>query len=360
VSLFPTQPLWTLALNSQLTVPPAYSRSRAFFAIEGDRIVAYDIDTGTQRWLTSAKPRVDLLATEDLLYVVEADRIRALSAMDGSEAWTVPFADKLAARPIVSESRLMFATQEGAVVVLDATNGAAIWRQHVAHAHAPLSAFADRIYLSSSDGRVLALRADNGTIIWTRKLGGAANGALAAGDRVFVGSNDNFFYCLNESDGTVNWRWRTGGDVVGQPVADDDTVYFVSLDNVLRAHLRTTGVQRWLRTLPLRPVGGPLRVGSTIVVAGLAPSVRGYNTSDGQAAGEQTTSGEIAAPLQLADAPTTVFPRMIVVSREIAKGATVLLLQRSREPSAVRAFAPLSNPITTVPKLILSDESFER
>ena len=72
------------------------------------------------------------------------------------------------------------------------------------------------------------------------------------------------------ADGRVDWRWRTGGDVIGMPVADERYVYFVSLDNVLRALNMVSGGQQWMRPLPMRPTWGPVKAGATIVVAGQA------------------------------------------------------------------------------------------
>ena len=119
---------------------------------------------------------------------------------------------------------------------------------------------ADRVYVPLADGRIVALRIDTGDVVWERRLGGPTTGLLALDDRVYAGSNDNFFYALDAADGRVAWRWRTGADVVGVPVVDERNVYFVSLDNVLRALSRRTGVQQWARLLPLRPTRGPLKL----------------------------------------------------------------------------------------------------
>ena len=54
-SLFPIRPVWTLALNNQLVAPPAYFESHAYFAIEGDRLVAYELETGSQEWIVPAQ-----------------------------------------------------------------------------------------------------------------------------------------------------------------------------------------------------------------------------------------------------------------------------------------------------------------
>jgi len=54
VSLFPVRTVWTLALNNQLTAPPVYDGSHAYFAIEGDRLVAYELEHGRQEWIAPA------------------------------------------------------------------------------------------------------------------------------------------------------------------------------------------------------------------------------------------------------------------------------------------------------------------
>ena len=120
----------------------------------------------------------------------------------------------------------------------------------------------------------MALRVATGDPVWERRLGGAPTGLLATDDRLYAGSTDNFFYALDSRDGRVAWRWRTGADLVGIPVVDERHVYFVSLDNALRALSRKSGVQRWLRLLPLRPTRGPLEVGGTLIVSGIAPMLR--------------------------------------------------------------------------------------
>jgi outer membrane protein assembly factor BamB len=119
------------------------------------------------------------------------------------------------------------------------------------------------VYVATDDHRVIALRSDSGEPLWQRTFGGPPNEIFADADRVYVGSENNFFYALMTKDGRVDWRWRTGGDVVGTPLVDEHRVYVVALDNVLRALARDSGVQHWMRPLPLRPITGPVRAASS-------------------------------------------------------------------------------------------------
>lgn len=349
LSLFPVTALWTLALNKAMTAPPAYDGTRGYFPIEGDRIAAYDLTRGTQLWVASAHTNMEPAAGDGLLFIVEPGALAALRASNGSIAWRLPFSETLAVPLVWDNGWLVAATSTGAILAFRASDGELIWRHDIgAPAHAQPALAADRVYVSTSDARVVALRVENGAPIWDHRLGGPPNEILALDERLYLGSKDNFFYCLNTSDGKEEWRWRTGADAIGRPVIDERAVYFVSLDNVLRALNPSSGVQRWKSPLPLRPASGPVKAGETIVVTGIAPTLRAYKAKDGKAAGDLAASGEIAAPPHVFDDLSHVLPLLIVLTRDIAKGATVTAFTRSFEP-AIATIAPLPNAITLAP-----------
>ena len=76
-SLFPTVPVWTLSLNSQIVVPPAFGDSQAYFSVEGDVVVAYSMPDGEQRWMVTSRPLLRPVAGEGLLFVVEQGYLTA-------------------------------------------------------------------------------------------------------------------------------------------------------------------------------------------------------------------------------------------------------------------------------------------
>jgi outer membrane protein assembly factor BamB len=346
LSLFPLTPLWTLALNNAITAPPAFDTTRGFFPLEGNQIAAYDLVSGTRLWVTSALTRIEPAAGDDLVFVVEPGVLAALHATDGHIAWELPLAETLAVPPVWDNGWLIAASTAGEVLAFRAKDGQLIWRRDIgAPAHARPALSGDRVYLPMSDSRVVALRVETGAPIWERRIGGAANDILALDERIYLGSQDKYLYCLNTEDGAVEWRWLTGAAVIGLPVVDERTVFFVSLDNVLRALNRSSGVQRWKSALPLRPASGPLKAGDTLVITGVSPPLRAYKVADGKTAGELSTAGELAAPPRLFTGPSQSFPILVAVSSDIAKGSTVVALTRSVEPAIV--------PITPLPNLIL-------
>jgi outer membrane protein assembly factor BamB len=348
-ALFPLRVVWTLALNNRLIVAPVYAGAHAYFAIEDDRLVAYELEHGRQEWIVQVRPLLDLASGDGLVFVAEAGMVTAIRASDGSTAWQLPVPGMLAVPPVWDNGWLILASRDGDVLAARGIDGHVVWRRSLgAPAHAPASLAADRLYVPVADGRIVALKVENGDPIWERHLPQAATALLALDDRVFAGSKDNFFYALEASDGRIAWRWRTGADLVGVPIVDERNVYFVSFDNVLRALSRNTGVQRWARLLPLRPTRGPLRVGDSVIVSGIAPMVRAYHASDGTPAGEFPSAGDVAAAPYAVPYPATGLPQVLLVTRDIAKGATATLFTRQLE-GPVRPFEPPSGAVWVIP-----------
>jgi len=351
LSPFPSRTHFTLALNNQLTAPPAYLEGHGYFPIEGDRIVAYELTRGVQLWIASARPIWAPTIGGDLLFVAQEDGLTALRTGDGSTAWTMPFPDRLAASP-VWDHEWLFVQTASEIRALRSADGTLVWRQAISGVRAAPVIDRERVYLSLNDGRVLALRQDTGVQIWQRRLGGPPNEILALDDRLFVGSNDNFLYCLETKDGAVAWRWSTGADVISRPVADRDHVYFVSLDNVIRSLNRRNGVQQWKKPLPFRPAWPPLKAADTVVVAGISGAPRAFLLKDGTGAGELTIdpASEIVAPLHAFTSATALGPMLIVVTRSIAVGDSIAAVSKAIEPTSV-PIAPLPGLIPiTVPK----------
>lgn len=349
LALFPLTPAWTVALNNAIEAAPAYEGARGFFPIEGHRIAAYDLTGGTLLWVASVPTVRPPTAGEGLLFVVEPGAIAALRGDDGSLAWELPFAETLAAPLVWDNGWLIAASASGDIVAIRAVDGHPVWRYSLGAAPAARPALAaDRVYLPTADARVVALRVETGMPLWERRLDGKPGEILALEDRLLVGAADKYFRCLRAEDGSDEWLWRMGTDTVGTAVADDETVFVVAIDNVMRALNIRNGVQRWKAALPLRPSSGPIKTGSTLLVSGVGPSVRAFNAGDGKPAGDVTTSGELAATVHLFEQRGQPLPTVVVVTRDLAKGAVITAFRRSFEP-ALAAVAPLPNPVPLTP-----------
>jgi outer membrane protein assembly factor BamB len=332
----PFRLLWSVALEGSPTAPPTFVDQRGFFSMDDNRLVARDLADGAEVWRVARSVTLQPAAGEGLLFVVEPGALVALREADGSVAWERSFSETLSAPLVCDNGWLVAATTTGTVLAFRATDGELIWRREIGvMASARPALAADRVYVPAANGRVIAMHVESGKPLWERRLGGKPDQLLALEDRLYVGADDNYLYCITAENGLVDWRWATGADVVGLPVADDQRVFFISLDNVLRGLDRRTGNQRWKRTLPLRPLSGPVRSGDTLIVSGIAPMLRVYFLKDGAPAGEMAADGELAsAPYALPEAEA---PTVLVVTRNIEKGAMLASFSRVAAPAPAAA-----------------------
>jgi len=122
------------------------------------------------------------------------------------------------------------------------------------------------------------------------------------------------------------------------------------MDNVLRALSRTTGAQRWIRPLPLRPAWPPVMAGTTLMVSGQASNLRAYSTRDGKPAGDLSTDAEVADAPRIFPGADVELPRLLVITRDIAKGAAAKLVTHTFDPESSVLSSPLPNVISMEPK----------
>jgi outer membrane protein assembly factor BamB len=351
LALIPVRQVWALSLNTHIVTQPAFAGTRGFFAVEDNRLAAYDLSSGTRLWLVDARPVFAPVAADDHLVIAEAEALVGLHAEDGSEAWRVALDEPVAARPTAAGHSIVVTTKSGTVHLMRVNDGTIVWSQEVG-APAGASAASDgrHVYVPISDGRIVALSEDTGERVWERRIGGKPGGMLPVGDRLFAGSDDNFFYCLLVKDGQIDWRWRTGGDIVGVPAADSHTVYFASLDNVVRALNQKSGGQRWMRALQLRPTSGPQLAGKTVVIAGPSPAIRTLSAQDGTPTPDIPTGDDVVAAPYTLFAPVTGLPMVVVVTRNIVRADAVLLFVRSIDPIPTPV-APLPDAVMPAPTL---------
>ena len=226
---------------------------------------------------------------------------------------------------------LLATTDKSALLAFRATDGTLVWRRNLdAGLQSAPAPDGDRLYLSLKNGALLALAMQTGEPVWTKLLPQPGNGILAVGDRLYLGSQDDMFYCLSAKDGRTIWRWKTGGDVIGTPAIDAKRVYFVSLDNVLRALDRNSGSVRWQKSLPMRPSTGPMLTGWTLLVAGSVAELHGYSSEfNGAKLGDLTLRSAENQETQLAAPPHLTEDTTLVL---ITKGGQMQALIGSPAP----------------------------
>lgn len=305
--------------------------------IEGGEVVAVSLTDAVVLWSVKAALTASPTTGDGLLFLPTTGAIVARDAVTGGPRWALPIDGRLAAPLVWQDGWLLAGTDRGVVLMLRATTGERLWERAL---DAPLRVGAaltgDRVYVPLENGHLLALGLQRGETLWDRGLRTRVTALTPLDDRLFVGGDDKFFYCLDARDGDVKWRWRTGGTVVGTPSVDEDNVYFIALDNVLRALRRGNGHQRWRASVPFRPLAGPYVIRGLLVIAGLV-EMRAYQPSDGTEAGTFDVPQVLAAPPHVVatDAAADARP-LVLVTRE----SEVRLLQPLEPPLEAKPFPP--------------------
>ncbi len=354
LGLFPLRTAWSVDLPD-LIGPAAFFADRAFVRLASERLASYDLRHGTTAWDVPGSATAAPVADGSQVFVVDGTTLTAYDHTTGARRWSVAL-DATPATAVAAVAGWLFIPFEhGQLAARRAADGAALWTADLgAAAHASPTVGGDRLFVPLSDGRVVALAVGDGTRLWERRLGGAPGRILVAGTRMYVGTTDNFLYALQPSKGVIDWRWRTGADIVSGPAMDDDRVYFVSLDNVIRALDRGSGAQRWRRTLPGRSSGGPIVASGTVLVSALSGAAQAFLAKDGAPAGDMAAAGSMAGPLHAVEPPLVPLTLIVRVTRSL-KGTRLTAMTRDVEPQ-ITPVSPLPN---AVPLEALSEPASE-
>ena len=313
-SFFPLQEKWAVDLGSPPTAPPAFDEEHAYVPLENGTLVAIALADGAVRWRVARSTDVTPVVESGIIVVAHETTLLGLSLIEATHLWQVEMNAKISGPLLLNGGWLIAVLDNGEIVALRASDGVELWR-HQLHGELTVrpSIGGDELYVPVDDGRVISLELSSGHVLWERRLGGNPREVLPLDD-LFVGTTDNYFYRLSHVDGRTVWRWQTGGDIIGRAVVDEERVFFVSLDNILRALDRDSGVQQWRRPLPGRPTSGPQMTLGLTLVSGVAPTVTAFNTRVGLPAGILTSPAELAAPAHILKAPSALAPGLVLTT----------------------------------------------
>lgn len=334
---FPLQTRWIAELEAPLAAAPAFDREHVYVALRDGMVTAVRLVDGEVSWSTEYASRFSPAVSDGVLAVATAQILVGIRSADGLTLWTSDVGATISAPPVLKSGWVVIVLESGDIVALRAEDGTEIWRRHLSGTlRVEPTVSGPHVFIPVADGRVVALDIVTGAPIWEHTVGGSPQEILAAGD-LFVGSTDNFFYRLSRDDGSWLWRWRTGGDIVGRPAADASQVLFVSLDNVLRALDKKSGVQQWRRPLPGRPTAGPTIVGELALVAGVTPEILAFDTKTGFPAGTLKGPAEFAFPPYVIDPTSPEAPGVVAATGD---GRLLAMLSPIGPPPLSIVFPP--------------------
>ncbi len=310
IAIFPLSVLWTVKLAGPPAIEPAFDGDRIFVAMkpiveegvqtQAPMLAAYSIATGASLWQHEMRDAAAVTAGGNAVYACSGSLLQAFNQSDGAARWEALLDAPPAAPLHYASGWLVAATQGSRAFGLSARDGRKVWQAQLpSPATGEPEGAGDRVYLPLTDNRVVSLDLEKGAVAWDRRILSKPTAILALDDRIYVGTAEHWFYALDPRDGRVLWRTRVGSATVGRPTADRDTVFFLALDNLLRAIDRSGGALRWRQVLLRRARFGPFMAGNLLFVSGLSTSIQAYGAGHGDPAGTFDAPKDLFAPVHL-------------------------------------------------------------
>jgi outer membrane protein assembly factor BamB len=185
---------------------PVIARGVAYFADEGGRVYALDLERRKMRWVFSGGAKITsspALAGRRLFVGDYAGRVFALDTRSGRRLWTGSGGPHIYGTIAVARGLVFAPSVSSGLSALSARTGALRWRIPVgAYVYSSPAYYRGRVYFGSYAGIVYCVAARSGRILWRRSTGGSVSGALVViAGVVYAGS---FNYRITA------WNWRTG------------------------------------------------------------------------------------------------------------------------------------------------------
>lgn len=240
--------LWSDGVPAKIAGGLSVAYETLFFGTENGEVVALDVNTGEEKWITTVKGEVLAAPAIDagiVLINTGSGFIFALDAGTGEEIWSVesdvpPLSLRGVSTPAALNGGAIFGTATGKLVVNILESGQTAWEQVISAAtgvteldrivdidSAPLVS-AGIIYVISYDGTLAAVELRSGRVIWKREYKSYRNLSIANGKLFLVDVNSNL-YALDSRNGVELWsqgalkeRLLTGAAAVGDYLVAGD------------------------------------------------------------------------------------------------------------------------------------------
>lgn len=244
--------LWKAQLAGEVIAPPAVEGPLVVARTGDGRIYGLEALDGKRRWLYQrATPALSLRSHSGVVLERGAifagfpgGRLVALAAATGTVGWdsvvAVPrgttelerVADVMGL-PVVEGDRVCAVAYQGRVACFDAQSGATIWARDVSSI-AGMAADHRGSYITDDRNAVVALDKSNGASLWKQDklFGRGVSAPLAFGRYVIVGDFEGYVHFISREDGSFAARLATDGSAIGaQPIALNDKAIVVQTRN---------------------------------------------------------------------------------------------------------------------------------
>lgn len=231
---FDGKPLWQAQLSSEVLSAPQVAGGVVVVRSADDRIFGLDAKDGSRKWfyqrstpVLTLRSHAGVLITRGAVFAgLPAGRLVALDLASGNAAWEATVAEPRGATeleritditslPVADANEVCAVAYQGRVACFDIHNGNLLWARTMSST-AGLAMGDRNLYVSDIDGAVVALDKTTGASVWKqaelshRQL----SRPLVAGPYVAVGDLQGYVHFLSREDGAFAARTATDGSPV--------------------------------------------------------------------------------------------------------------------------------------------------
>lgn len=240
-------------IDAGLSGSPGVANGLVVIGGRNGEVVAFDADTGTERWRASVTSEVTAtpLVSGGFVVVRSNDgRTFGLDASDGTRKWVfdrgVPgLGLRGNGAPVAGSGLVYLGYDDGSVIALRLADGQRVWEQLVAQpdgrndlermadVDGELQVGIDALYATSYKGQTMAIETSTGRPLWNRDSGGYGGLALLA-DRVILADSAGNVWALDRYNGSALWKQDVlARRVLTSPAIHGDYAVFGDLEGYL-------------------------------------------------------------------------------------------------------------------------------
>ena len=218
-------------------------------------LVAYDVNSGQQRWRLNTTPiESGLLVSDDVLISVDLDGfIRGLDTASGETIWEEQLSERagIISSPVLVDKNVAVANENGDLFLFDIKSGSETWAMEAGSpVQASLATDGEQIFVSTTRGRVMSVAGNTGEKEWVYAVADttvrfAAPGIDMQSDMLVVGSSEGKVRALDASSGEEMWETALEGAIIIAPLFTKNTIYIGTLRGKVYALDKRTGEKIW-------------------------------------------------------------------------------------------------------------------
>ena len=247
----------------------AYGTGRVFALNRDGLLRGFDAATGTQVWSRQLQGQAfssPPTAAGGTVYVNSISTLYAVSVLDGTVKWSVPFLGSGNSSPAVTTTGV-YLTNSGEAFAFAPANGSLIWRttsSSIGPSGRTPVFYNSRVYIRDNNIGNVAL--DSGT--------GIPVAGIPAGPAPAFHGSTGFFLNISTleardiSSGALKWSFTGDGTLSSAPIVVNGIVYIGSTSGKLYAVNESTGANVWTGTVGA-PVNRPDELGTNDPLTGL-------------------------------------------------------------------------------------------